>query len=424
METLNYKEIDLVELQKTARERTVKTQNIEYDLETILRRIKKGHIKLDPEYQRKHRWANDVSSRLIESLILNIPIPTIYLSQDFDADEELEEDISRFSVVDGQQRLTAINDFLENRLCLSGMEVLKDLNGFHYDELPGFLKRRLDERTLKFLRIDSTLDAQVKYDIFERLNTGSVKLEAQELRNAIYRGNFNNFIKKLALNENFMATLQIEKSDRNKNKKVEKMEDVELILRFLSFYKNGYNSYKPNMKEFLSERMKEIDSKFNKEIFKEMLLVFLLTVRLVEENMGKYPFAKLKYTGLEDGKKKFLYASRFNAAVYDAVIIAFADEIVLKNVGIEMELVNLDNMYESTNEFNNKEINFPEFEGIYVSFNEFVKTKFNFLNISEKYVSLFAEAEFVDTISGSINDRSKIESRIERLKLLIRGEIL
>lgn len=422
METMMRKKIDLVELQRTAKERTVKTQNIEYDLETIVRRIKNGHIKLDPEYQRNHRWTDDVSSRLIESLILNIPIPTIYLSQDFDADEEIEENIARFSVVDGQQRLTAIKSFLENELCLTDMEVLKDLNGCYYEELPGFLKRRLDERTIKFLRIDSTLDTQVKYDIFERLNTGSVKLEAQELRNALYRGDFNNFMKKLALNESFMSTLQIKKSERNKNKKVEKMEDIELILRFLSFYNKSYKSYKPNMKEFLSDSMGKINSEFNKEKFKEMLLVFLLTIRLIEEYMGKFPFAKFKFAGLEESAKKFSYASRFNTAIYDVVTVAFADEIVLKYADLKIELSNLDNMYADIKDFNDTEINFPEFEVIYADFNERIKSKINFSNLYNKYISLFAENDFVNTISGSTNDKSKIESRIERFKSLIRGE--
>ena len=105
---------NLSELQELAKERTVKTQNIEYDLETLVKKIKKGIIKLNPDYQRNHRWDNQESSKLIESLILNIPIPTIYLSQDVDVDEEVEDGVSRYSVIDGQQRLTAIYGFMKN----------------------------------------------------------------------------------------------------------------------------------------------------------------------------------------------------------------------------------------------------------------------------------------------------------------------
>jgi uncharacterized protein with ParB-like and HNH nuclease domain len=166
----------LESLQNKARERTVKTQNIEYDLESLVKRIKTGSIRLDPEYQRKHRWSPEVSSRLIESLLLNIPIPTIYISQDVDVDDEGNDGIARFTVIDGQQRLTAINSFMKNELKLEGLEILDEINGLIYNQLPPFLTRRLEERTIKCLRIDSTIDPQVKFDIFERLNTGSVKL--------------------------------------------------------------------------------------------------------------------------------------------------------------------------------------------------------------------------------------------------------
>ena len=82
-------------IQQKARERTVKTQNVEYDLFSLKRLISKNIIKLDPDYQRRHRWPIETSSRLIESLILNIPIPVVFISQDIDVDEEIEETVSR-----------------------------------------------------------------------------------------------------------------------------------------------------------------------------------------------------------------------------------------------------------------------------------------------------------------------------------------
>lgn len=229
---------NLDNVQQKARERTVKTQNVEYDLDTLVKRVKRGSIKLDPEYQRRHRWSVETSSRLIESLILNIPIPVIFLSQDIDVDEEVEDSTSRYTVIDGQQRLTAIYDFLSNNLELSGLETLSELNGLTYKALPSFLIRRLEERTIKCLRIDSTVDEQVKFDIFERLNTGSVKLESQELRNATARGPFNDAIKEWATLKSFRKMLQIDLADPDSSPKVKKMEDVELVLRFFAL-KNG-----------------------------------------------------------------------------------------------------------------------------------------------------------------------------------------
>ena len=229
-------------LQKTARERTVKTQTVEYDLETLVKKISKNIIKLNPEYQRNHRWNNETSSRLVESLILNIPIPYVYISQDIDVDEDVDEDdISRYSVIDGQQRLTAIYSFIKNEYSLEGLDILSNLNGMFYKDLPPFLLRRLEERTIKCLRIDSTLDQQVKYDIFERLNSGSVKLEAQELRNAVCRGPFKDLLKELVKDKNFVESCNL----TARTAKIQKMEDEELVLRFFAInYKEGYKEYK------------------------------------------------------------------------------------------------------------------------------------------------------------------------------------
>jgi uncharacterized protein with ParB-like and HNH nuclease domain len=123
-------------IQQKARERTVKTQTVEYDLDTLAKRIDRNSIKLDPDYQRRHRWPVETSSRLIESLILNIPIPVIFISQDVDVDAEVPEETSRYTVIDGQQRLTAIHDYLRNKFALEGLETLSELNGTMYSQLP------------------------------------------------------------------------------------------------------------------------------------------------------------------------------------------------------------------------------------------------------------------------------------------------
>jgi uncharacterized protein with ParB-like and HNH nuclease domain len=194
------KPLDTDLLISKAKERTVRTQTIEYDLETLVKKLDKRYIILNPDYQRNHRWNNSTSSKLIESLILNIPIPLIYISQDISADDEIEEqDTPRFSVIDGQQRLTAIYNFFKNNFKLENLEVLHELNGYMYKDLPSFLIRRLEERMIRCLRIDSTLDRQIKYDIFERLNSGAVQLGAQELRNATCSGPFNTLIKELVV---------------------------------------------------------------------------------------------------------------------------------------------------------------------------------------------------------------------------------
>lgn len=359
----------LDDLQKMAKERTVKTQTIEFDLETLNKKIGKKVIKLDPDYQRRHRWDFQTSSRLIESLILNIPIPFIYLSQDVDADTEIDEEegMSRYTVIDGQQRLTAIVEYLGNSFSLTGLGVLQDLEGMFYKDLPPFLIRRLEERTIKCLRIDSTVDSQVKYDIFERLNTGSVKLEPQELRNAISRGPFNGLIKQLAQNESFRLLNQIALDEPEGSKKVQKMEDVELVLRFFALSDDNYKTLKKGFKTFLTDEM----NRFNlasQETLTQMKNRFEKLMKVILTNFGNEAFAKFKY---EDGEFKRM--SRFNAAVYDALTISLASKIDLDNPTLKATAIG-------------------------------------------DFQSLFRNPDFFESVSGSVNDKEKVVLRIEMAK--------
>jgi hypothetical protein len=363
METLK---ANLSDLQEKAKERTVKTQSIEYDLETLVKKIEKGIINLDPDYQRRHRWNNEMSSRLIESLILNIPIPLIYLSQDFDVDAETED--SRYSVIDGQQRLTAIYNFFENAYSLQGLKTLSTLNGSYYHDLPPFLIRRLEERTIRCLRIDSTVDPQVKIDIFERLNSGSVKLEVQEIRNAVHRGTFNILCKELAEFPSFRALLQIPEKGVEHNPKVQNMEDVELVLRFFALFSGKYKNFKKikdfSFKDFLTDELVN-GNKLSKEELNKLSGEFRKTMDFIYQNFGSLAFAKYKCEN-----KKLKLQSKFNSAVFDALAIAVHQEFIAKKKG----------------------------------FNE--TSKENFLN-------LFRNEDFYESVSASTADSKKLAHRIE-----------
>lgn len=326
---------NLDSLQSKARERTVKTQSIEYDLETLVKKIRQNIIKLDPDYQRRHRWTVATSSKLIESLILNIPIPIVYLSYDIDVDAN--EEGARYSVIDGQQRLTAIANYFENKFPLEGLEILEDLEGCFYKDLPPFLLRRLEDRTIKCLRIDSTVDPQVKYDIFERLNSGSVRLESHELRNAVLRGPFNDICKELSKDVNFRRLLQIPLDDVESSTKVRKMEDVELVLRFFSLINDNYKNYKKTrgrqFKDFLSDSLSSMNSMSEPEM-KAYATLFKKTMSIIVDSFGELAFAKYRF---EDSK--FVKQSNFNAAVYDALTVAVVAEISRSKSAIPDEKV-------------------------------------------------------------------------------------
>lgn len=371
MENLKY---NLSILQEKAKERTVKTQSIEYDIETLIKKLDKNIIKIDPEYQRRHRWDNKTSSKLIESLILNIPIPTIYISQDVDVDKETDDNEFRYSVIDGQQRLTAIKNFLKGKFELEGLETLSELNGCKYNDLPPFLTRRLEERSIKCLRIDSTLDAQVKLDIFERLNSGSVKLEAQELRNAVYSGPFNNAIKDLSKDANFRELLQIDNESPETNNKVKRMEDVEIVLRFFALKDNRYEIYKKTkdrgFSDFLDDTLNEFN-KFDLKKLNDLKTEFINTMSFIKINFGATAFAKYKYINEHNELK---LQSKFNIAVYDAFSTAISDAL-RENLDISNEKNNL--------------------------------------------ISLFKDSNFYDSISGSYLDTTKLKYRIQTTKKIL-----
>lgn len=362
-----FTEEETAELQKKSKERTVRTQNVEYDIGTLVNKINSNLIKLDPEYQRNHRWDDIKSSRLIESLILNIPIPIIYISYDIDVDEEVSSEQVRYSVIDGQQRLRAISDYFNNKYILEGLDTLSEVNGLKFRELPGFLQRRLEARTVRCLQVDSTIDEQVKYDIFERLNIGAVKLEAQEIRNATIRGKVNKKLKELSLNRDFNALLQIEDSSkREENIRVRKMEDRELVLRFLALYNNySDESISKGMGNYLTEKMKYLNSISDSDL-DIIAQAFVDVMKTTREYFGKTAFAKLKY---KDGRR--LFASKFNVAVYDALSQAI-----------------LYNLLKGKKTYTKKEV--------------------------ERFEKLFQDSEFISAISSAINDRSKLRLRIER----------
>jgi hypothetical protein len=166
------------------RDRRVFTQPYDLVVESLVDQIGGGTIFLRPlserpNFQRRYVWTNVLASRLIESILLNVPIPPCYLSQN----EDYELD-----VIDGQQRLFSIYRFLDNQYALVGLEVLKELNGARFHKIPAKMQRQLKTHTLRCVLITNESHPEIKFDVFERLNTNTVPLNAQELRNCIYRG--------------------------------------------------------------------------------------------------------------------------------------------------------------------------------------------------------------------------------------------
>ncbi len=169
--------------------RQIISQKIELPISTLPEMIDK-QINLSPEFQRRDRWSVEKQSRFIESIIMNVPIPPVFLGED---------DYGNYVVLDGRQRLTAMYQFLKNAYVLKNLEVWKELNGLRFLDLE---KRKLDRtitrRFVPAVVILKESSPEVKYDVFDRLNTGGVVANEMEIRNAVYPGKFNRLIHRLS----------------------------------------------------------------------------------------------------------------------------------------------------------------------------------------------------------------------------------
>jgi hypothetical protein len=225
----------------------------------------KKWINLRPEYQRRLVWDDVKRSLFIESLLLNIPIPAVFL---------FEWDLSRYEVMDGQQRINSIVEFYSDKYALKGLERWEDLNGLTYSKLPDLLQRGLDRRriTATVLLLEAAQSTpekkrEIRKLVFERLNTGGLQLTAQELRNCLYGSKFNNMLIELARTKQFTDTFEIPayKSHLDKdgeptqklkeNKYYKRMLDCEIVLRFFSFRKKS--NLKGSVKAMLDRVMEE-----------------------------------------------------------------------------------------------------------------------------------------------------------------------
>lgn len=224
------------------RDRRVYTQPYDLVVESLIDQISNGTIFLRPlserpDFQRRYVWSNKLASRLIESILLNVPIPPCYLSQN----EDFELD-----VIDGQQRLFSIYRFIDNQFEMSNLEVLKELNTKRFHQMPQKLQRQLKTHTLRCVIITNESHPEIKFDVFERLNSNTVPLNPQELRNCIYRGALNSLLQTVVEYKPWLNILAKSKSDV-------RMRDEELALRFFAFVIQGVNSYRTPQKHWLND---------------------------------------------------------------------------------------------------------------------------------------------------------------------------
>lgn len=217
-------------------------QSSELALMNIASLAETGALDLSPRFQRRNRWNRERQSKLIESFVMNAPVPPVYLA---------EEHRGRFAVIDGKQRLTAIAQFLANDFKLQGLSFRYDLDGRHFSELGPTAQSTLAMRPLRVVTVMRQTPDWVKYEVFLRLNTGGQPLNAQEVRNVAFPGLLNDSLQHLSRHPFLRQQLKI----RNESSPAyADMSDVEFVLRFFAM-SDYWTEFRGNLREALDQFM-------------------------------------------------------------------------------------------------------------------------------------------------------------------------
>ena len=251
-------------------------------------------LEVAPYYQRRARWDDTRRSKLIESFLINIPVPPVFL---------YENDFARYEVMDGQQRVTAILDYFDNKFPLRGLGMLTSLNGSRFQDLPRQFRAGLERRSLSAIILlkesapSPEAIGQLRRHVFERLNTGGVRLNPQEVRNCVHTGKFNDLLLELSRHELFTNMWNIPSSESSeslsRNILFRSMRDVELVLRVFALM--DPNNVVGGMKRTLDDSMAKYSESSDAELDR-LKKQFLRSLRLAYIIGGKDAF-RLPETG-------------------------------------------------------------------------------------------------------------------------------
>jgi len=359
-------------------------------MDTLIRRLQQGSIRLAPAFQRKEIWDSERKSQLIESLMLKIPIPMFYVA----ANEK-----GHWDVVDGLQRLTTIKEFIlgkeymETRdekhqgqcFRLQSLEFWGDkYNDFIFNELPDFLKNRILETEFRFTIINPRTPEEVKRNIFKRINTGGMPLTAQEIRHALYQGKSTELLSKLVETTAFKEATAESVDDS-------RMAARELILRFLAFSIRSYKNYpkSSNMDIFISDTMRLIN------IMPE------LPKRELNKIFKNSPAPPIRFNDIEILKQRFIKGMK-------RAYKLFQHHTFRKSFGKKRRSPINKTLFEVWGNLL-ADLDDERFECLMSNKNHF----------SHEYHNLLGEQNFVNSISRNSLNHSEVQSRYDRLTKIV-----
>jgi uncharacterized protein with ParB-like and HNH nuclease domain len=293
---------ELIESKKNS----LKTERLDMSFGEIISMYSRDELIIDPDYQRLFRWSVEQQTRFLESILLGIPIPPIFVAENKDG---------KWEIVDGLQRISTVLSYFgalknlpeKNNWALTEGELIKDLKGFKYEQLTTKIQLNIKRFVcrIEILNWNSTID--VRYELFNRLNTGGTQLSDQEIRNCIFRGTsskVNDYLKDMAKNQDFVDLVNISESQ------IEELYLEELVLRFSSLYE-AWESVETSINFFMTDFMRSSVENDSLDIVKHKD-IFLRSINILKTF----------------GNKIFRFdKAGFSTSLYDAIIIGISKNI-------------------------------------------------------------------------------------------------
>jgi hypothetical protein len=279
-------------------ERLIHTQAYDLSINTLKEQWDDGILQI-PDFQREYVWDNAKASRLIESLLLNIPIPVLFFAETADA---------KYQVVDGHQRIKSVVRYLENEFPLSGLRIQAEFKGLRFFQLPEREQRFLKTRVMRAIIIGADSASSMKFEVFERLNTGGLSLNAQEVRHGLNSGPFSDLLATLESDSDFRGCLNIARPRK-------RMVDQELVLRFFAL-RDRLPQYRTPLARFLNEYMQD-NRKPSNDWISDKTNLFQETMRLIHDVMDDTAFRVTDVNGRP--KERVI-----NRAVFEAQTLIFS----------------------------------------------------------------------------------------------------
>ena len=240
----------------------------DYAIDFLVQQYRDNEFYIPDEYQRQYIWEEADKTRFIESILLGLPIPFMFFS---------DTDDGRCEIIDGAQRTQTLEEFLNNELQLSSMKKLTSMEGFCYDDIPEYYKRKLNKTTMRIIVLSDDTTVDVRKEIFNRINTAGRKANPIEVRRGSYTGKFMDFVKKCSNNELFIEVCPVSKNAKKR------YEDLELVLRFFAFL-NNYQNFNHRVDEFLDDFVEKNQDTFNESEYEKEFIMMLEFVQKYFKN--------------------------------------------------------------------------------------------------------------------------------------------